>query len=67
MGGNVFSGIRNLFDFVFVFSLQCEEMINLLEVILKGRIQNSYSGLKDCLKAHIEKKRKDMLKQLSKN
>ncbi|XP_019552149.1 baculoviral IAP repeat-containing protein 5.2 [Aedes albopictus] len=47
--------------------LTCEEMINLLEVILKGRIQSSYTSLKDCLKAHIEKKRKEMTKQLSKN
>ncbi|XP_058444904.1 baculoviral IAP repeat-containing protein 5-like [Malaya genurostris] len=47
--------------------LMCEEMINLLEAILKSRIHNQYSSLKSCLQAHFEKKRREMMQQLSKH
>ncbi|EDS27935.1 survivin [Culex quinquefasciatus] len=47
--------------------LTVEEMIDLLEAIMKARLQNGYNTMKDGLKACIEKKRKEMLKQLGKN
>ncbi|XP_058825200.1 baculoviral IAP repeat-containing protein 5 [Topomyia yanbarensis] len=48
-------------------SLTHEEMTNLLEAILKGRLQNKYNALKDAEHAKIEKKRKEMIKHLSKH
>ncbi|XP_055616648.1 baculoviral IAP repeat-containing protein 5 [Toxorhynchites rutilus septentrionalis] len=47
--------------------LTVEEMISLLEVILKERIKNKYNALKEDLKVVIEKKRKEMTKHLTKN
>ncbi|XP_053681784.1 baculoviral IAP repeat-containing protein 5.2-B [Sabethes cyaneus] len=47
--------------------LTCEEMISLLETMLKERAQNRHNALKDCLQSHIEKKRKELMKHLSKS
>ncbi|XP_055587726.1 baculoviral IAP repeat-containing protein 5 [Uranotaenia lowii] len=47
--------------------LTVEEMLNILEVLLKEKLQNKYESLRKTLKAHIEKKRKELIKQLTKN